>query len=120
MAYVDGYVIPVPEGNKEAYRKMAEEVSPLFKEFGALRVVECWDDDVPTGEHTDFYKAVKAEEGEKIVFSWIVWPSKEVRDAGWEKMQKDERMQPSGDMPFDGKRMFWGGFTPIFDSDKEL
>jgi len=116
MAYIDGYVLPVPAANKQAYRDMAERVAPLFRDHGALRIVETWGSDVPHGTHTDFYKAVKAEEGEAIVFSWVVWPSKDARDAGWAAMLKDERMQSPEPPIFDGKRMFWGGFEPLFDS----
>ncbi|MDP8993811.1 MAG: DUF1428 domain-containing protein [Pseudomonadota bacterium] len=116
MGYVDGFVVPVPERNKEAYREMAAKAAPIFREHGATRVVEAWNDDVPRGEVTDFYRAVKAEDDENVVFSWIEWPSKEARVAGWEKVMADERMKPDhSNMPFDGQRMFWGGFTPILD-----
>jgi uncharacterized protein YbaA (DUF1428 family) len=115
MAYVDGFVIAVPAGNKEAFRTMAETVAPVFIEHGAERVIECWGDDVPRGQLTDFYGAVKAEEGEIVVFSWVLWPSREARDAGNARIMEDPRMQPPGDMPFDGKRMIFGGFEPIVD-----
>jgi uncharacterized protein YbaA (DUF1428 family) len=115
MAYLDGFVVAVPEGNKEAYRAMAQKAAGIFMEYGALRVMEGWGHDVPRGKTTDFYMATKAEDGEVAVFSWIIWPSKEARDASWEKVMADERMKPDGDMPFDGKRMFWGGFEPIVD-----
>lgn len=116
MAYVDGFVLAVPEGNKETYREQAAKAAAVFQEHGALRVVEAWGSDIPRGKTTDFYMATKAEEGENIVFSWITWPSKEARDAAWEKMMQDDRMKPDMDnMPFDGKRMFWGGFEPILD-----
>ena len=115
--YIDGFVAPVPEGNRDAYLAMAEKAAGVFREHGALRVVEGWGDDVPEGKVTDFFRAVKAEPGERIVFSWIEWPSKEARVAGWEKVMADERMKPDhGNMPFDGKRMFWGGFAPIVDA----
>jgi uncharacterized protein YbaA (DUF1428 family) len=116
MSYVDGFVIPVPAENREAYRKVAAQAAPIFKEHGALRVVECWGDDIPDGEVTDFKKAVKAEEMENIVFSWIVWPSKEARDAGNKKVMDDPRLSMS-DMPFDAKRMFWGGFQILLDTE---
>jgi uncharacterized protein YbaA (DUF1428 family) len=117
--YTDGFVAPVPEANKEAYREMAEKAASVFQEFGATRVVEAWGDDVPDGQVTDFRRAVKAEDGEKVVFSWIEWPSKQARDEGWQKVMADERMKPDHDkMPFDGKRMFWGGFQPIVDTAK--
>jgi uncharacterized protein YbaA (DUF1428 family) len=118
MGYTDGFVVPVAEGKKEAYREMAAKAAPIFREHGATRVVEAWGDDVRDGKVTDFRKAVKAEDGENVVFSWIEWPSKEARVAGWEKVMADERMKPPEPdaMPFDGKRMFWGGFAPILDA----
>jgi uncharacterized protein YbaA (DUF1428 family) len=116
MGYADGFVVPVPDGNKEAYREMAAKASVVFQEYGATRVVEAWGDDLPDGEVTDFRRAVKAEAGENVVFSWVEWPSREARDEGWAKVMADERMKPDHDnMPFDGKRMFWGGFAPIID-----
>ena len=117
-AYTDGFVVPVPEGKREAYRELAAKMAKVFRGHGATRVVEALSDDVPKGEVTDFYRAVKAEDGEKIVFSFIEWPDKATRDTAWEKIMSDETMKPEGDMPFDGKRMFWGGFEPIFDTAK--
>lgn len=119
MSYIDGFVIPVPTNKKEAYREMAEKAVPLFKEYGATRIVECWGDDVPDGKVTDFKGAVKAEPGETVVFSWIEWPSKEVRDAANKKMQDDPRMKMPDDMPFDGKRMIFGGFEVLLDAAGE-
>jgi uncharacterized protein YbaA (DUF1428 family) len=114
--YTDGFVVPVPAGKRDAYREMAEKAAAVFKEYGAVRVVEGWGDDVPDGQVTDFRRAVKAEDGETIVYSWIEWPSKAVRDEAWAKVMADPRMQPDvANMPFDGKRMFWGGFAPIVD-----
>ncbi len=116
MKYVDGFVVAVPAENKEAYIAMAAKAATLFKEFGALRVVECWADDVPDGKLTDFRMAVKAQDHEEVVFSWIEYPSKEVRDAANQKMMSDPRMKEFGEsMPFDGKRMIYGGFSPIMD-----
>ncbi|QCT18251.1 DUF1428 family protein [Jejubacter calystegiae] len=116
MKYVDGFVVAVPAANKEAYREMAAKAAPIFKEFGALRVVECWADDVPDGNVTDFRMAVQAQEDEEVVFSWIEYPSQEVRDAANQKLMSDPRMKALGDeMPFDGKRMIFGGFVPILD-----
>jgi uncharacterized protein YbaA (DUF1428 family) len=120
MPYIEGFVIPVPAGKKDAYRALAAKMQPLYKEFGATRIVECWGDDVPDGKVTDFKRAVKATPGENIVFSWIVWPSKAVRDEGNKKIMSDPRMQMEGeDMPFDGKRMILGGFEILVDSDEE-
>jgi uncharacterized protein YbaA (DUF1428 family) len=116
MSYIDGFVIPVSEGKKDAYRQMAEWAAPILKEHGALQIVECWGDDVPTGKLTDFFRAVQAEPGETVVFAWIVWPSRAARDEGNRKVMADPRMQPTADMPFDGKRMIFGGFAPLFDS----
>lgn len=116
MKYVDGFVVAVPAENKEAYREMAAKAAPLFKEFGALRIVECWADDVPNGTLTDFRLAVKAEENEEVVFSWIEYPSRAVRDEANQKMMNDPRMKEFGEsMPFDGKRMIFGGFSPLLD-----
>jgi len=116
MAYIDGFVAAVPAADKEAYRKHAAEAAPLFKEFGATRMVECWGDDVPEGKLTDFRRAVQAKEDEVVVFSWIEFPSKEVRDATHQKMMADPRMKTMTEtMPFDGKRMIFGGFLPILD-----
>jgi uncharacterized protein YbaA (DUF1428 family) len=117
MAYVDGFVLAVPTANKESYRKHAADFAPLFREFGATRVVECWGDDVPDGKLTDFRRAVQAQADETIVFSWIEFPSKEIRDAAHARMMADPRMKAmSENMPFDGKRMIFGGFTPLLDS----
>ena len=114
MSYVDGFVIPVPAGKKDAYREVAATAAPIFMEHGATRIVECWGDDIPDGTVTDFKRAVKAEAEENVVFSWIEWPSKAVRDEAYPKVMSDPRLKMD-DMPFDGKRMFWGGFVPILD-----
>lgn len=113
MSYVDGFLVPVPESNREAYRAMAAKAAPIFIEYGATRVVEAWEDDFKAGEVNDFHTAIIAEDGERAVFSWIEWPSKEARDAAWEKIMNDERMKPHGEMPFVGKRLIWGGFATI-------
>ena len=114
-SYIQGFIIPVPSGKREAYRKMAEDAWPMFRDLGALRVVEAWGDDVPDGKVTDFRRAVKAEPDEKIVFSFMEWPSREVCDAAWKKMMSEEQMKPpeGKEMPFDMKRMVWGGFTRV-------
>jgi uncharacterized protein YbaA (DUF1428 family) len=119
MAYIDGLLVPVPHDAKEAYLRKAREMWPLLKKHGALRTMETWGDDVPHGQVTDFYKAVQAKDGENVVFTWIVWPSKAARDDGWRKLMADMEGQAAPEMPFDGKRMFWGGFAPLFDSDNE-
>ncbi|MBV8402364.1 MAG: DUF1428 family protein [Acetobacteraceae bacterium] len=115
MTYVDGFVLAVPSANREAFRKHAAEAASLFKEFGATRVVECWGDDVPEGKLTDFRGAVKAREDETVVFGWLEFPSKEIRNAAHEKMRSDPRIKAVSEMPFDGKRMIFGGFVPILD-----
>jgi uncharacterized protein YbaA (DUF1428 family) len=117
--YTDGWVVPVPEAKRDAYREQAAKMAPLFREHGATRIVEAMADDVDHGEVTDFYRAVKAEPNETVVFALIEWPDKATRDQGWEKIMKDERMQPQGEMPFDGKRMFWGGFEKIIDTAQQ-
>ena len=116
MSYVDGFLIPVPASRKKDFVAQAARMAPIFKEFGASRVVECWGDDVPDGKVTDFKGAVKAKEDEIVVFSWIEYPSKEVRDKANKRMMEDPRMKDMGsDMPFDGKRMIFGGFAPVLD-----
>jgi uncharacterized protein YbaA (DUF1428 family) len=116
LGYADGFLVAVPSANKEAYREMAGKAAAVFKEYGATRVVEAWGDDVPDGKVTDYRKAVKAEDGENIVYSWVEWPSKQARDEGWKKVMEDERMKPDhANMPFDGQRLIYGGFAPIVD-----
>nr|WP_232475908.1 DUF1428 domain-containing protein [Sphingomonas formosensis] len=116
MGYVDGFLIAVPKGNREAYRVMATKAAAVFQEHGATRIVEAWGDDVPAGKVTDFRRAVKAEPDEAVMFSWVEWPSRAARDAGNARVMADPRMQPgTNPMPFDGKRMIYGGFAPILD-----
>ena len=117
MNYVDGFIAAVPTANREAYRKHAEEAAVVFKEYGALTMVECWGDDVPEGNLTSFPMAVKCEPDETVVFSWITWPSRQVRDEGMKKVMDDPRLQPDRNpMPFDGKRLIYGGFEVIVDA----
>ncbi|MFB1490980.1 MULTISPECIES: DUF1428 domain-containing protein [unclassified Thiocapsa] len=114
MSYIDGFVAAVPNENKEKYIVHAKAASIVFKEHGALAVVDCWGDDVPEGEVTSFRMAVQCKENETVVFSWVTWPSKQVRDDGWKRIQADPRMSPENNpMPFDGKRLIYGGFENI-------
>jgi uncharacterized protein YbaA (DUF1428 family) len=112
--YVDGSIIAVPAANKAAYLEMADKHAAILKEYGATRTVDAWGDDVPDGKITDYKGAVKATPEETVVFSWVEWPSREARDRGWEKAMADPRMKDIK-MPFDGKRMIYGGFAPILD-----
>ncbi len=116
MTYVDGFVCAVSTARKEAYRLHAEAVAPLFREFGALSVVESWGDDVPDGKLTSLPMAVKKAADETVVFSWVMWPDKAIRDAGWAAMMEDPRMKNMGDAPFDGQRMIFGGFETILEA----
>lgn len=114
MNYVDGFICAVPNGNKSAYIEFAQRTAVLFKEYGALSVVDCWGDDVPDGKLTSFPLAVKREPDETVVFSWLTWPSKQVRDDAWQKLMRDPRMKPENNpMPFDGKRVIYGGFQTV-------
>ena len=115
MSFVDGFVAPVKVADKDKYLAHAREAATMFREHGATQIVECWGEDVPEGANTSFTMAVKREADEVAVFSWITWPSREVRDAAWAKMMQDERMKHS-DMPFDGKRMIFGGFSVLLEA----
>ena len=120
MSYIDGFVIACPKGKRQEFIDHATRSDSMFMEFGALRVIECWGDDVPDGTLTDFRKAVQATGDEDVVFSWIEWPDKATRDAGYARMMDpanpDPRMDPAKNpMPFDGKRMIFGGFTPVVE-----
>ncbi|NUO47384.1 MAG: DUF1428 domain-containing protein [Polyangiaceae bacterium] len=115
VGYVDGYLLAVPTAKKDAYRELAAKAATVFRDHGATRVVEAWGDDLREGKVTDFQRAVQATADESIVFSWIEWPSKEVRDAGMKKTFEDERMKPDEAKLFDGKRMIFGGFVPLLD-----
>jgi len=117
-SYTDGFVVPVPDGKRDAYRQLAAKMAGVFRQHGATRVIESIADDVKHGEVTDFYRAVKAEEGETVVFSFIEWPDKATRDDAWKAIMADESLKPEGEMPFSGQRMFWGGFEPILDTAK--
>jgi uncharacterized protein YbaA (DUF1428 family) len=111
VPYIEGFVAAVPTANKEKYIEQAREAVAYFKNLGATRIVECWGDDVPKGEVTDFYKAVQAKEDETVVFSWIEYPDRATRDAANAKMAADS--DTTMEMPFDSTRMFWGGFEPV-------
>ncbi len=117
MTYVDGFVLAVPNAKKEEYRRHAVEMAPLLKEYGALSMVECWGDDVPEGKLTSFPMAVQCGAEETVVFSWMTWPSKAVRDAGWARIMADPRMKMDpATVPFDGKRMIYGGFAVLTEA----
>jgi uncharacterized protein YbaA (DUF1428 family) len=119
MSYIDGFVIAVPTANKQKFIEHARHFDAMFIELGAIRVVEAWGDDVPDGKVTDFRRAVQATVEETVAFSWVEWPDKATRDAGMKKMMEDPRMDPSTPgnppMPFDGKRMIFGGFEPVVE-----
>lgn len=124
MSYIDGFVIAVPTANKQKFIEHAKLGDSLFMDLGAVRILECWGDDVKEGKLTDFRKAVQATDDETVVFSWIEWPDKATRDAAMAKMmawmsdpsQTDARMDPKKNpMPFDGKRLIFGGFAPVVE-----
>ena len=115
--YLDAYVLPLPKGSLDAYHAMNEKFGAFMKESGALSYVEAVADDVPKGERTDFYRSVAAADDETVAVAFLTWPDKAKRDAAWAAMEEDPRfkdMKPE-DMPFDGKRMFWGGFEPVYE-----
>ncbi len=123
MPYVDGFVIAVPKANKQKFIDHAEKGDSVFTDLGATRILECWEDDVPNGKVTDFRRAVQATDDEVVVFSWIEWPDKATRMAATSKMEElmktDPRMNPATNpMPFDGKRMIFGGFSPVVTVEK--
>ena len=116
MSYIEGFVAAVPTANRDVYKKHAEQAAPVFKDHGALKVVECWGDDVPEGKLTSFPMAVRKKEDETVVFSWIVWPSRQARDEGMKKVMADPRSRPDANpMPFDGKRLIFGGFAVLLE-----
>lgn len=123
MTYIDGFVIAVPTAHKDKFIKHANEADGMFMELGATRILECWGDDVPKGKLTDFHRAVQAKDDETVAFSWVEWPDKATRDAAFGKMNElmktDPRMNPEKNpMPFDGKRMIFGGFVPVVALEK--
>jgi uncharacterized protein YbaA (DUF1428 family) len=124
MSYIDGFVIAVPRANKEKFIQHAQTADAAILEWGANRILECWEDDVPNGQLTDFRRAVQARDDEAVAFSWIEWPDKTARDAGVEKMmaamKDDPRFSPENNpIPFDGKRMIFGGFVPVLEINRE-
>ncbi len=117
--YIAGLVIPVPGDKIDAYRAWAENGAKLFKDYGCLEIVECWEDFVPDGQHTDFRRAVAAKEGEKIVFAWQVWPDKASFYAAEDEMHRDPRMDEGGEPPFDARRLILGCFQPVFTMGRD-
>lgn len=114
MSYIDGFVAAVPVANKEKFIEHAGIMAAVLKDHGALRVVDTWGDEIPEGEVTSFPLAVRKKDDEAIVFSWVIWPSKEIREAGWQAAMEDPRMHPDANpMPFDGKRLIYGGFNIV-------
>ncbi len=117
MTYVDGFILPLPKGKEDEYRTQAEKFARKAAAQGAIGTIEGLGDNLEHGHTTDFFRAVQATDDENVVFSFILWPSKEVRDGAWEKLMADPEMQPGAQpMPFDGKRMFWGGFKPLLNT----
>ena len=118
MSYVDGFVLPVPKKNLAAYRRMATKAGKIWREHGALEYHECVADDVKPGKSTSFPQAVKLKPGEVVLFSWIVYKSRAQRDSVNKKVMSDPRLADMMDpkkLPFDGRRMFWGGFKPLIE-----
>jgi uncharacterized protein YbaA (DUF1428 family) len=121
MSYIDGYVVPVKTSRKQEYIDMAAKVAKRYLENGALRIIEAWGDQVPDGKVTDFKRSVAAESDETIVFAWVEWPSKDVREAAWKKLESDPEMMEGmkkPDQPFSPQRMIWGGFASVVDEQR--
>jgi uncharacterized protein YbaA (DUF1428 family) len=116
MTYFQGFVIPVKVGNKQAYLDMAKKAAPIFAKYGAIRIVECWGDDVMDGKVTDFKKAVQANDEETVVLSWVWWPDKATCDAAEPKIMAEDPLKSGGPMPFDGQRLIYAGFAADFDT----
>ncbi|HCS18640.1 DUF1428 domain-containing protein [Qipengyuania flava] len=112
--YIQGFVVPVLPGKKEAYLAVAKDAGEMFRRYGALEIVEAFEDDIKPGTHTDFRKAVQAEDGEHIVFSWVIWPDKATCEEAASQMEADGQMEMPAEMPFAGPRLIYGGFTPIY------
>ena len=116
MAYIDGFVLPLHSDKLDAYRPMAEAFAREAAKLGGISI-ETLGDGLEPGTLTSFPRSVHAQEGENVVFSFVIWPDKAARDAGWEKIMAMPELMPQGDPPFDGKRMFWGGFNPMVGDD---
>lgn len=117
--YVAGFVIPVPEDKMEAYRRWAEMSAAILKDYGCIEIVEAWEDRVPDGKHTDFRRAVDASRDEKIVFCWKIWPDKASCDAAEARLHEDPRLEVSDEIPFDAKRLIYGGFESIYEMGRD-
>ncbi len=117
--YIAGLVIPVPQANRDAYRRWAETSAAIFKRYGCIETVDAWEDNVPTGKHTDFRRAVAAEPGEQIVFAWQIWPSKEVLEEAEKQMHADGVLDSAGAPPFDARRLIVGCFSPLLAMGRE-
>src|SRR5215469_2116554 len=116
MSYIDGFVAAVPTAKRDLFKKHAEQSALVFKDHGALYVVDCWGDDVPDGTLTSFPMAVRKKDDETVVFGWIVWPSRQARDEGMKKVMADPRSRPDANpMPFDGMRLIYGGFELLVE-----
>ena len=113
--YIDGYIYAVPANDKDKFIEFARKSAVLFKKHGALRVVECWGEEVPDGELTSFPMTIHKKDNEVVMFSWCEWPDKDTRNAAYESMMDDMEKLGLMDMPFDGKRMIYGGFEPVVD-----
>lgn len=111
--YVQGFIVPVPADKQDAYRETAGKFWPIARDYGATEHVEAWEADVKDGKQTDFRRSVNLEDGEKVVFSWVIWPDKATCDASHDKMMADPRFKELGEMPFDARRMVYGGFEPL-------
>lgn len=115
MAFIDGFVAPVRAPDREIFTDYARKAAELFRDFGATRIVDTWGDDVPDGKVTDFRRSIQATEGEIVSFGWVEYPDRATRDAANGKLMSDPRMGELGAMPFDGKRMIFGGFETVVD-----
>ena len=116
MSYIQGMLIPVPFDKKQEYHELSVKSAPIFMEYGAVRIMEGWGDNLIEGKVTDFKKSVRATDDENVIFSWIEWPDKQTYDEAVKKMETDPRWEMFDEMPFDGKRMIWSGFETLFEA----